>query len=242
MDFWPSMDWSLSYLADYSIPRLFSVGAGVQWWDLFSVGVSNSQPQVGIDPTSPDSTLTGGRRLSFAGTKIMARFSFDAKGLFSAEGPLVSMLGKEDLKLYGEMAILGLKNYPDTIADPVRNHGYEDVRERLPVMLGIYLPAFKMLDALNFELEYQDSPYPNSFHYVFYKLLPLPAERLPHSKVKWSLYAKKNIGPRCSVICQAARDHLLPYTAPAGNMFADKTDVVLRDTDWWWTVKMRFGF
>ena len=29
-------------------------------------------------------------------------------------------------------------------------------------MAGINLPTFRVLDVLSFELEYQDSPYPNS--------------------------------------------------------------------------------
>jgi hypothetical protein len=41
-EFYPYEDWSLSYLADYSIPRLFSFGAGAQLFDVFSVGADNS--------------------------------------------------------------------------------------------------------------------------------------------------------------------------------------------------------
>ena len=55
-----------------------------------------------------------GKDYTFAGTKIMARFSFDMKGLIPADS-LFGLLGKEDLKLYGEATILGLKNYPDPI-------------------------------------------------------------------------------------------------------------------------------
>jgi hypothetical protein len=242
MDFWPSMNWSLSYLADYSIRRLFTIGAGIQYSNLLSVNAINSKSLIGIDPTSPDTLQTAGRKLTFAGTKLMGRASFDVKGLFPAEAPLVSILGKEDLKLYGEAAILGLKNYPDTVSDPLKNQGYDIPLWRFPWMIGINLPAFKALDLLNFEIEYLDSPYPNSYRNVYYKWLPLPDARRNHAKLKWSIYAKKNIGSHCSIIYQMARDHLIPYTAPNGNEFAEKADILLRDKDWWWTGKIQFNF
>ncbi|MBN1309256.1 MAG: hypothetical protein JXA18_15130 [Chitinispirillaceae bacterium] len=237
MDFWPYMDWSLSYLADYSTARLFGIGAGVQLWDLISVGAANSQ--VG-NPKSPDPSLMGGREVTFAGTKLMARFSLDVKGFFPEGASFIGMLGNNDLTLYGEAAVLGVENYPDTTSDTLRNQGYHSRRWRLPVMLGVNLPVFKVLDVLNFELEYLDSPYPNSYSNVYYDFLPLPAHRTAHSKFKWSVYAKRSIGPHVSIIFQAARDHLIPFTAPNSNEFADKTDILLLNDDWWWAGKVRF--
>jgi hypothetical protein len=239
MDFWPPLNWSLFWLADYLVPRIFTIGVGVQWLNLFSVGTTYSH--VGIDPTRPDPNQMGGREYTFAGTKLMTRFSFDVKGLF----PAVSLFSEEDLKLYGEAAILGLKSYPDTISDTLMNRGYNERSWRRPIMFGINLPAFKLLDVLNFEFEYLDSPYPNSYEYVYYKLQPLPKERIygeTLSKVKWSVYAKRSIGEHISVICQVARDHLIPYSKPNSNRFADKTDVLLRSEDWWWTGKVQFHF
>ena len=239
MELWPAMDWSLSLLADFSIPRLLTVGAGIQWFNLIPVGLTNSQ--IG-NPENPDPSLTGGRQLSFAGIKHMVRFSFDVKGLFAESTFFISKLGNEDLKLYGEAAVLGVKNYVDTISDTLWNQGFNKRSWRSPVMVGINLPAFKILDVLNFELEYWDSPYPNSYRYAYYDFLPLPTERTPHSKLKWSVYAKRSFGPNFSLIFQAARDHLIPYTAPNVNEFADKTDILLENADWWWTGKVRFQF
>jgi len=170
----------------------------------------------------------------------MARFSFDPKGLFSPDATPVAVLGKEDLKLYGEGAILGLKNYPDT--DAARNIGYDSLQWRLPVMVGFNVPTFKLLDVLAFEWEYQDSPYPNSVKNPYYDMLPLPMAPQPHSDVKWSLYGKKILGRHISIIGQVARDHLMPYTTVDVNEYADYTDVLLRNTDWWWTLKVRLDF
>lgn len=236
--FWPFDDFSLSYLADYSIPRFFTFGAGVQLFDLFSVGVDNSQ--LGIDPTTPDPKSINGNSYTFAGTKLMARFSFDAKGLFPENNSFIGLLGKEDLKLYGEAIILGLKNYE--AADTNSHDGYDSLLWRLPIMLGINLPAFKLLDVFGFELEYQASPYPNSITYIEYNMQPLPSPREPHSQYKWSLYGRKSLGSHVNIIGQVANDHLMPKTTVMANQFADFTDVTIGNSDWWWTLKMRFDF
>jgi hypothetical protein len=238
MQFWPFDDFSLSYLADYSIPRIFTLGAGAQLFDLFSVGVAN--PQYGIDPTTPDPKTMNGKNYTFAGTKLMARFSFDAKGLFPADNSFVNLLGKEELKLYGETAILGLKNYPDTVVDS--RDGYDNIFWRMPVMLGMNFPTFKLLEDLGFEIEYQYSPYPNSITNVEYNMVPLPSSPLSHSFTKWCFYGRKSLGRHVNIIGQIANDHLMPKTMVMANQFADYTDVTLRNSDWWWTLKARFDF
>jgi hypothetical protein len=238
MQFWPFDDFSLSYLADYSIPRIFTLGAGVQFFDLFSVGVDN--PQMGIDPTTPDPKTMNGKNYTFAGTKLMGRFSFDPKGFFPADNFFVGLLGKEDFKLYGEMAILGLKNYVDTIT--ANNDGYDNILWRMPVMIGMNIPTFRILNVLGIELEYWDSPYANSITNVEYNMLPLPSSPQAHSFTKWSIYGRKALGSHVNIIGQIANDHLMPKTMVMVNQFADFTDVNLGNSDWWWTLKMRFDF
>jgi hypothetical protein len=229
-NFWPFMNWSPTYLADYSVERLFLFGAGAQWWNLFKVGVDGPG----------DAVAPNGGPFTFAGTKLMGRFSFDAKGLFPNDGPLAERLGREDLKLYGEAAVLGLKDYPNP--DTSVHNGYDKVSWRLPVMLGINLPAFKLLDLLAIELEFQDGPYPNSVFKPFYYMAPEPAGQTAHANYKWSIYAKKNLGRHVGLIFQAARDHIMPLSTVVAIDFSDYTDVLLRDTDWWWTGKMLFDF
>ena len=248
--FWPFGDFSLSYLADYSFPRLFTLGAGVQFFDLFSVGVDN--PALGIDPTTPDPSQINGKNYSFAGTKLMGRFSFDPKGFFPANNAFVEYLGKEDLKLYGELAILGLKNYPDTVQN--NDDGYNNIAWRTPAMLGfnffepwypivnLFFPKFRLIDVLGLELEYWYSPYPNSITNVEYDMKPLPPSYQQHSFTKWSFYGRKSLGPHVNIIGQIANDHLMPKTTVMANGFADFTDVTIGNSDWWWTLKARFDF
>ena len=126
---WPFGDFSLSYLADYAMPGIFSLGAGVQFFDLIPVGID--LPALG-DPTTPDISPQGAY-YTFAGTKLMGRLSFDAKGAMPRE--LADMFGREDLKLYGEAAILGLKNYTDTTQS--RGAKYDSLLWRVPIMAGL---------------------------------------------------------------------------------------------------------
>jgi hypothetical protein len=142
--------------------------------------------------------------------------------------------------LYGEVAILGLKNYVDTIT--ANNDGYDNILWRMPVMIGMNIPTFRILNVLGIELEYWDSPYANSITNVEYNMMPLPSSPQPHSFLKWSLYARKALGSRVSIIGQIANDHLMPKTTVMANGFADYTDVTIGNSDWWWTLKARFDF
>src|SRR5690606_20281866 len=92
------------------------------------------------------------RFYSFAGVKVVARASFDPK----AYAPM-PMLGPEDLKVFGEVALLGVENRP---------FYYEKRTERMPVMFGLNLPTrafgYTLLDAFSFQMEYYNSPFPNT--------------------------------------------------------------------------------
>jgi hypothetical protein len=114
----------------------------------------------------------------------------------------------------------------------------------MPVMLGVNLPVFKLLDVLSIELEFQNSPYPNSVANPIYYMKPQPQPETitPHAKYKWSIYAKKCLGRHVNLIFQVARDHIMPQSTVVAIDFSDYTDVLLRDTDWWWTGKVLFEF
>ena len=76
---------------------------------------------------------------TFRGLKAMARASLDIGKLLGAE----ETLGENAFKLYSEMSLLGIQNQP---------FFYEKKSERMPVMFGINIPTFKILDVLAFEL------------------------------------------------------------------------------------------
>jgi hypothetical protein len=83
-----------------------------------------------------DSTLPNNTGYyTFAGTKVMGRFSFDPKRIFTSEENWW-IFGKEDCKLYGEIAVLGWKDYPGYYAERYK---------RIPRMIGIDWPTHEFL-------------------------------------------------------------------------------------------------
>jgi hypothetical protein len=240
--YYPLKDFSLSYVADYSLPGIFSLGMGGSLYRLLPVFLNdttwvNTTVNKYVDSATGDSGY-----YTFSGIKLMARLSFDIKGIFPMD-----FLGREDLKLYGEVAILGLKNYPGY---------YDDISQRIPVMLGFNIPVFGLLnllapwfskdDLLSLELEYQGTPYPNGITQTFYQpYCPLPDNEIlnnPRSMLKWSLHARKLIGSHLSIIGQIANDHLMPDNYVAHFGYQPLTDVTLRANDWWWVLKIRFDY
>jgi hypothetical protein len=73
-------------------------------------------------------------------------------------------------------------------------------------------------------------------------MTPLPSSPLAHSFTKWCFYGRKSLGRHVDIIGQIANDHLMPKTMVMANQFADYTDVTIRNSDWWWTLKARFDF
>jgi len=240
---YPMEDFSLSYIARYDIPRIIEVGGGVSLYRLLALKDYYTTPHQSANIRSLDNpravidSITGlpvtvydTSYYSFAGPKFMFRFAFDPKGLFNA-----SIFGDEDLKLYAEAAMIGIER--DSLY-------YDNPLSRLPIAVGFNIPAFRILDVLAAEMEYCDSPWPNSYKQGFEYGLPLPqkADMYALSRFKWSFYAKRHIGNNCWIIGQVARDHLIPLTHSFSMGVQDRTDVLVRITDWWWILKMKFAF
>jgi hypothetical protein len=156
----PFYDLSVSYLAKASIGKIARIGAGVSFDNCVDAeipenSVTKSYAQNGY-LTSP--TDTG--YYTFKGTKLLAHVTIDPKSFFRYS----PFFGDEDLKIYGEAAILGLKDYPASNAfDSLNNSnpwGYDDLSKRIPAMIGINLPTHQLLSycilpaILGYELEF----------------------------------------------------------------------------------------
>jgi hypothetical protein len=98
---------------------------------------------------------------TFRGIKTSARFSLDLGNLMNLD----ETLGKDAFKLYGEWALLGVEDQP---------YFYEKKSERMPIMVGMNIPTFKMLDAFGIEVEYLKSRFQNNIYSLFVDRLPLP--------------------------------------------------------------------
>ena len=257
---YPFNDFSFSYLADVKNPEILSVrsafitiGGGIQFYRLIPVrhDLDYFQGSSGVNLIKSDTTgsyydsvtkqtvpVVNQEWMGFPGTKVMGRATMDFKKILP-EG-VIDLFGTEDLKLYGEFAVLGWTNY---------DKFFEDRSQRTPITLGINWPTFKFLDIFNTELEYLYSPYWNSTYQVVNNMVPLQDNVCDttspignHEKLKWSVYAKKTIGKRMSLVAQVANDHLIPKSSNARQGIQDYHDVTLRHGDWWWDFRARFDF
>ncbi|MDO5576745.1 MAG: hypothetical protein Q4F84_06665, partial [Fibrobacter sp.] len=155
------------------------------------------------------------------------------------------IFGKNDLRIYAEAALLGAKDYPGW---------YHKIRERVPIMFGLNIPTFKLLDVLAVEAEYYPSPYANAFHFVWKGNTPVPYfginagmnyysedwKKKDNDDWKWSVYASKKIG--CMRISgQIASDHTSKASyLPAGKKLYN--EMVPRSQDWYYMLRCGFLF
>ncbi|HKP96035.1 MAG TPA: hypothetical protein VJ385_09790 [Fibrobacteria bacterium] len=160
---------------------------------------------------------------------LMAKASFDPKALIGLESP---WLGANDLVIYGEAAIIGMKNYPIY---------YTSTSQRSPFMAGFYLPTLGFLDFFTVEMEFLKNPHvpsdyqPATFRQPqpkgtietteeipgiadpFYDVKDVKAEKAYNinytdDDVLWTVTALKSWGPM-SLAAQYGRDHYRPLTA-----------------------------
>ncbi|MBF0431866.1 MAG: hypothetical protein HQK83_11340 [Fibrobacteria bacterium] len=173
---------------------------------------------------------------TYKGTKLMLMFSFDPKSLFSSE-----VFGPEDLKFYGEAALLGLKKYPVF---------YEKWQEKIPIMFGFNIPVFNLLDHLALEVEWYGFGYPNDYknNVVPNRQTAVPSQpqgdylnfNYDRDNWKWSIHASKTITPGFSIIAQAARDHLR-HNFQFEQTTADRETLLVKPGHWYWMVRFMFG-
>jgi hypothetical protein len=231
----PVNDYSLAYIASGKIGSFLDLGAGVDFHHLFSVNEAKTTPTQSVDNRYIDSSKTPPDTgyYSFRGIKLMGRIGFDPKVFLPFD-----IFGKEDLRLYSEVAVLGLKNYPGF---------YANLSQRIPVMMGFNFPCFRILDVLGIEAEYYSNPYANSYANQFpasaqaLQPLPTPSGGPTHNddNWKWAVYAKKTVIPNCSVVFQAADDHM--RTREANPNVADMQEA-LHHGDWYYMCKVKFTF
>jgi hypothetical protein len=173
---YPAKDFSLTLLTDISPAnnRVINFGLGLQFFRLLSVDKAYTTPTryeslrgAAEQKPAPNWYITGAgdtAYYTFAGTKIMGRLTFDPKPLLK----LPDIFGPEDLRLYAEAIILGVKNYPANLDSsninyprPINEFGFDKLMEKMPIMAGFNLPAFRLLDVLSLEVEYYGKKYVN---------------------------------------------------------------------------------
>jgi hypothetical protein len=202
-------------------------------------------------------TPTNPNNFSFQGTKVEFRGALDIKQFF----PFRDVFGKNDLRLYGELCLNGLKNYPIIDTTNALYPGYNDLAKRMPILIGFNVPVFRLLDVLSIEAEWWDNSYQrdgntyyfaNSYWAVFNKgnaltatptVYGLPTRTEPYGGAwHWSVYAKKAILSNLNLVAQVARDHTFLQTSQTGPSNGDPQEAVDGRGNWTWLCKIEYGF
>jgi hypothetical protein len=248
---WPTYwDASPAYIAAYRFGGVLRIGGGVQLNHFLPVDGKITDPEsenvTYKFPRSAGGSDSDSVFVSFQGVKLMANFAFDPKAWLGGSGN-GSPFGPEDLKLYGEVAVLGLDR------DKAHNDLYGPVSKRMPIMIGFNLPAFGYLDRLNVEGEYYGAPWaddPTIFeHTRSSRLTPIPKRsaldtNTTRDNFKWSIYAAKTLAGHFRISAQAASDHFRPGIFTGyGEAAPPKNNVPFFAPDeWYWTAKLAYFF
>jgi hypothetical protein len=135
--------------------------------------------------------------------------------------------------LYGEIAQLGLKNYPIF---------YTEFAQRMPIMLGLSIPTFGVCDNLSVEAEYLKNPNAESIAST-YDMLSLPPDENFRYKVfskddtKWSIHATRKLSGFATLFIQVANDHMRLQDGYATPQFVPVTN---KQSDWYWLMRIQW--
>jgi hypothetical protein len=247
----PFYDPSLAFIVRASAGKILNGGAGISF-ENFASAESNENSVLKDYKNNGYLNNPGDTAYyTFKGTKLLAWFMFDPKQLF---GGAPGIFGDQGLRLYAEAIVLGLQNYPASNALDPSNlsnpYGYDTLSQRIPVMVGLNLPAFRVLDVLALEFEWYGCPYQDSYSSVLTGgSYPVPSNVTTpgfsdHDNVldnwKWSLYVKKTIFKKLFIIGQVARDHL--RTEMQLKKYTDYQAALIRPENCYWMLKLKFVF
>jgi hypothetical protein len=197
----------------------------------------------------PAAQRPGLRHYTTRATLLMARAALDFKKVLPRiDGG--ALLGPEDLRLYTEVSVLGVRDYPVF---------YDNIMDRMPIMVGFNLPAFRFLDVLAVQAEHFRSPWLNNTYSLaegdgrrVFNTPYLPGssdevlggrvyEQLRRDDWKWSVMARKRVG-RMTFSAQVARDHLrLPSSEFYYGPQYDPNEITTFPDSWYWATQVSWG-
>ncbi|HLP39932.1 MAG TPA: hypothetical protein VK465_00365 [Fibrobacteria bacterium] len=248
----PLYDVSIADVVDWRIHPSFEIGAGVNFYRVMAADKEATSPSKACGEFTQGPFRGGGPQRggqdnpcfivrkdsagvpidtilgSLSGVKLMGRFRIDPKPWFGSP----ESMGPDELVIYGEAAVLGLKNY-DIL--------YDDILRRIPVMVGLNLPTMKLLN-LSVEVEYYASK--NSSD----NLPPQSGSWLPalqdnpgtsRDDWKWSVNASKVVLGNFFLGLQVANDHL---RLGGTHNTATGQEAMRTPKDWYWAFKTAYFF
>ncbi|MDB5105093.1 MAG: hypothetical protein JWP91_2782 [Fibrobacteres bacterium] len=180
--------------------------------------------------SDPNNADVAAQSVSFdnAAVKLVAFFELDFNALF---GTSAESLG--DFGIYGEIAQLGLKNYPIF---------YTETSQRRPIMLGANIPTFGLLENLSVEMEYLKNPVMESIASTYDKLdLPPDPEfrykSYSRDDYKWSVHASRGLNKFLSFHVQVANDHMRLKDGFARPEYIPVTN---EPSHWYWLTRIQW--
>jgi hypothetical protein len=230
----PLGDFSLTAILGSDPFRGITVKGGIQFDRLLPANEDLTHP---FDARIEDPSTGKIEDLTYAGIKAMGCLNLDLKKIILGE-EYPSVFGEEDLKIWLEGNVLGIKNY---------DNFYKSIKERTVIAFGLKVPTFKLLDILAVEAEWFGSKYPNSIERPINSNKPYPeyqaANYLPEEweddDWKWSVYAKKDISD-LSLVVQFASDHLQLWSMRAvDQVFRDN---LVKPSNWYYQFKIQYRF
>lgn len=250
----PFNDISLAVIGDFNVLTIIDIGAGIDFARLIPVNSKLTTPTAKDADRFVDSATGDTGYYTFKGTKVMVRASLDPFWKFrGGRGSLLSsIIGRNGGKIYGELAAVGLKNYPanQIIGGDGNIKGYTSLKERTPWMAGFTVPMWKILDECAFEIERFPSPNPDDYIVASFKGMPVPT--LPSGpgytladygpRWNWSLYMKKQVIKNFSVVCQMGRDHQRWELNMIQTSDYDFEAAMVKPDQWGWHLSGIFSF
>jgi hypothetical protein len=154
---YPTKDFSLAYVAGLNIGNFLDIGVGGQAFHLLSTRENYTTPDSvrtllkwndgqWYYASAEDSAADKKTPYTFKAIKLMGRININPlAAMDEIKLPVIGTLfGKEDLKVYAEANVFGLKNYPTHNPDAGSGRQWEfynKLSERIPVTFGINAPT-----------------------------------------------------------------------------------------------------
>jgi hypothetical protein len=141
----PFWDLSFAAIGDITLFKMLDIGGGVDFAHAVAMDKGVTEPRNQSTEYyynyNADSTGSDTGYYTFAGTKVMARGTIDPFGMVRHDDGSIlrSITGENGGKIYGEIAIIGLENYPANISK--NPYGYDKLEEKMPWMVGFNSPT-----------------------------------------------------------------------------------------------------
>ncbi|MBN1307450.1 MAG: hypothetical protein JXA18_06010 [Chitinispirillaceae bacterium] len=231
----PYFDYSLSFVAGYKfLKRMIDIGAGVDFNRLLPIDPDETTfPSNYVTDLDNEYVIQdNGDTLLYTkqGVKCMGRFTLDIKPVL----PFAEIFGPEDGKIYGELAVLGVKNFGSY---------YPEIKNRMPMMLGFNIPCFNIIDLISFEFEYYQIDSSMVYDRPAESTSPFPKVYTGSTRTfyKWSFFGQKTIVKGLAIKGLIGRDHYRSMTSTAGGTY-DNVERMNGPGDWHYKLRIMYSF